>query len=201
MYLFGWSQNVMGSALELMCFPISHENRKASQTTKERVHDKKKKCINCFLFYSELDHSWSKVILNFCSTVLGRLPLVRTGWPERTGLHRCKRNVKADSRYSSRDSCVEYRQELMSTPLQIYLRDFVTFRLHFSRLFLEGGGEYSVFEWFGRGICIFLVISLLSRLKLAKIADYFELTGLRCHYHSGTIFGKHPRQLSSLLIC
>lgn len=32
----------MGYALELMCFPISHENRKASQTTKEPVHDKKK---------------------------------------------------------------------------------------------------------------------------------------------------------------
>ena len=114
-----------------------------------------KKWIDClFILFGVrpfLKQSHHEFLLHSLRTLI----VLELAWPERIGLHRCKRNVKADSRYSSRDSFVEYTQELMSTPWQIYLRDFVTFRRHFSRLFLEEGGECSVFEWFGRGICIF----------------------------------------------
>ena len=126
---------------------------------------------------------------------LERLPFVRTGRRERTGSHRCE--LKGQGR-----SAQLLTRSLRGIHARADVNNMADLATKFSnilpRLSLAEGGGYSVFEWSGRGICIFF-FELFVLILGANIADYFEpavprhlCDGFRSHFRiTSTTFNLH----------
>ena len=111
-------------------------------------------------------------------TFCGRLPFVRTGWPERTGSYRCKwkgqgqsarllmRSMRGINARGDVNNMADLATKLSNIP-PTFLCDSLSPEEE-DTLFL-----YDLEEEF---VLFFSVICIYSRRKLAKVADFFELT-------------------------